>query len=104
MTAHPKPAWSTPYPITIALQNAKGFPGLPDLVSEFKPEEIFNCDKTGLFYRALPDKTLERKKQDVKGGKLSKEKLTVLLACSSEEEKLKPLVIALYSPTRLWLL
>ena len=66
---------------------------LPDLISPFKPEDVFNCDETGLFYRALPDKTLERKRQDVKGGKLCKERLTVLLACSSVGEKLKPLII-----------
>ena len=36
---------------------------LPGLISQFKPEDVFNCDETGLFYQALPDKTLERKKQ-----------------------------------------
>ena len=66
---------------------------LPDFISHFKPEDVFNCDETGLFYRALPDKTLERNRQDVKGGKLCKERLTVLLACSSVGEKLKPLII-----------
>ena len=34
---------------------------LPDLISQFKPEDVFNCDETGLFYRALPDKTLEER-------------------------------------------
>lgn len=41
----------------------------------------------------MPDKTLAQKKTNVKGGKHSKERLTVLLACSATGEKLKPLVI-----------
>ena len=29
----------------------------PQLLKEFTAENIFNCDKTGLFYRCLPDRT-----------------------------------------------
>ena len=60
---------------------------LPGIMSGFHPDDIFNCDETGLFFRALPDRT-----QNVKGGKQSKERFTVLL-CSATGEKLKPLVI-----------
>ena len=63
------------------------------ITSGYEPDDIFNCDETGLFYRALPDKTLAQKKQAVKGGKCSKDRLTVLLCCSCTGEKLKPLVI-----------
>jgi len=41
----------------------------------------------------LPDKTLAPKGEACKGGKLAKERITVMLACSSTGEKLKPLVI-----------
>jgi hypothetical protein len=60
----------------------------------YKPEDVFNADKTGLFFRTLPDKTLGVKGEACKGGKLAKERVTVLLACSSTGEKLKPLVIS----------
>jgi hypothetical protein len=52
-----------------------GFLALPD----YKPQDIFNCDETGLFFRALPDKTLAQKKSACKGGKIAKERLIVLL-------------------------
>ena len=66
---------------------------LPDITKDYSPNDIFNCDETGLFYRALPDKTLAVKDQSCKGGKNAKERLTVMFACSSTGEKLKPLVI-----------
>ena len=36
-----------------------------------------------------------KKKQDVKGSKLTKDRITVLLSCSAAREKLKPLVIGI---------
>ncbi len=52
--------------------------------------DIFNADETGLFYRDL---SMTIKGETVKGGKKSKERITALLACSAEGEKLVPLVI-----------
>ncbi|KRZ77399.1 Tigger transposable element-derived protein 4 [Trichinella papuae] len=47
-----------------------------------------------MFYRILPDKTLTFKGENCSGGKLSKEKLTVLLCCNETgTEMLRPLVI-----------
>lgn len=66
---------------------------LPDIVKNYATTEIFNADETGLFYRALPDKTLSKKGDECKGGKLAKERITVMLCCSASGEKLKPLVI-----------
>lgn len=34
---------------------------LPELLSSFAPEDIFNVDETGLFYKLKPDKTLDFK-------------------------------------------
>ena len=64
------------------------------IIHEFDANDIFNADETGLFYRALPDRSLVLKKEECKGGKKSKERLTILL-CSNwtGTEKLKPLVI-----------
>ena len=57
-------------------------------------KDIFNTDKTGLYYRALPNRSLVIKGDPQKGIKISKERMTALLACSAAGEKLTPLVIS----------
>ena len=66
---------------------------LPALLKQFKAEDIFNADETGLFYRCLPDRTHVFKNDKCAGGKLSKERLTVLVTASMAGEKLPLLVI-----------
>ena len=66
---------------------------LPALLKQFKAEEIFNTDETGLFYRCLSDRTHVMKNEKCAGGKLSKDRLTVLVTASMAGEKLPPLVI-----------
>ena len=39
------------------------------LLTGYKPEDVWNTDETGCFYRALPDKTLSDKKKECRGGK-----------------------------------
>ncbi|XP_039755819.1 tigger transposable element-derived protein 4-like [Pararge aegeria] len=57
-------------------------------------EDIFNADETGLFFKLTPDKTLKFKGEKCVGGKLSKERITVLVAANmSGTEKRKLLVI-----------
>jgi len=66
---------------------------ISEIVTGYEPQNIFNADETGLFYRALPDKTFSYKGKSCSGGKIAKERLTVLLCVSMSGEKLKPLVI-----------
>lgn len=66
---------------------------LPNLLSAYLPENVFNADETGLLFRALPDKTLCLKNETCSGGKVAKERLTILLCASMTGEKLMPLVI-----------
>jgi hypothetical protein len=66
---------------------------LPDVLASYEPRNIFNCDETALFFRALPDRLLVRRGGSCKGGKQSKERFTVLLCAGSTGEKLRPLVI-----------
>jgi len=66
---------------------------IASLIEGYDRKDIFNADETGLFYRALPDKTLCYKGEKCSGGKIAKERLTVLLCSSLEGAKLKPLVI-----------
>ena len=66
---------------------------LPQLLGRFSPEDVYNLDETGLFYKLKPDKTLEFKGHKCSGGKKSKERLTVLVGASMVGEKLPLLVI-----------
>ncbi|XP_045461753.1 tigger transposable element-derived protein 4-like [Harmonia axyridis] len=54
----------------------------PNLRRQFSNEEIFNADETGFFYKLLPDRTLKFKGENCCGGKLSKERLTVMVAAN----------------------
>ena len=53
---------------------------LPALLKQFKAEDIFNADETGLFYRCLIG--LVFKNDKCASGKLSKERLTLLVTAS----------------------
>lgn len=66
---------------------------LPDLCKDYSAENIFNMDKTGLFFRDTSRKTFHFKGDDCSGGKRSKERITVALCASLTGEKLKPVVI-----------
>lgn len=73
---------------------------LPLLLQEFSPEDIFNCDEAGLFYKCLPDRTHVFKGEKCSGGKMSKERVTVLVAASMAGEKLPLIVIGRFAKPR----
>ena len=52
-----------------------------------------HADETSLFYRALPTRSMAVNGVKTSGGKKSKDRITVLLACSAIGEKLIPFVI-----------
>ena len=60
---------------------------------EFQNKDIFNADETGLFWKMTPDRTLSFRGDLCKGGKRSKERVTVLVAASALGEKFPLLVI-----------
>ena len=62
------------------------------LLEGYKPEDVYNCDETGLFFRALPNKTFAQKGDRCVGGKMSKERLTVLV-CGNMRGDLEKLVV-----------
>ncbi|CAG8442580.1 3732_t:CDS:2, partial [Gigaspora rosea] len=65
---------------------------LRQLLSQYEPENIYNANEPGLFYRMLPNQTLAQ--QAVSGKKRNKSRLTVLLATNATgSHKLRPLVI-----------
>ena len=69
---------------------------LAHIHSMYKPEDIFNADEFGLFYRMQPNTTQTFRatpKSALALGKKSKERLTVLIGASATGEKLSLSVI-----------
>ena len=65
----------------------------PNLVEGYAPEQIFNCDETGLYYKMLSGRTLATVHNKASGGKKAKEKVTVS-ACSNVTDSIKlPLLL-----------
>lgn len=42
---------------------------LPVILAGYSPQDILNTDKTGKFYRALPNKSLSEAAKQCRGGK-----------------------------------
>ncbi|GBM26480.1 Tigger transposable element-derived protein 4, partial [Araneus ventricosus] len=59
----------------------------------YDDRDIFNTNETDLFYRVLPDKTLFLKGEKCSGGKISNERLTLLLCCNMLGDFEIPVVI-----------
>ena len=66
---------------------------LPEIVQGYSKDNIWNMDETGLFFRALPDRGFAQKSQSCKGGKKSKQRVTVALFVSASGHKEKPVFI-----------
>ena len=73
---------------------------LQKLKDECRDENIPNASETALFYRLLPERTIEISHVAVVGKKFSKDWVTLLLCCSATGEKLAPLVIGKYESSR----
>ena len=73
---------------------------LGSIIFGYAMQDIWNMDETGWFYRALPDKSLSEKAKKCKGGKKSKERLTVAFFVSATGERRKPVVIGKYANPR----
>lgn len=66
---------------------------LKTLCNGYDEKDIYNCDETALFYRALPNRSLVFKIEDSRGTKLIKDRLSILLCVNGDGEVLPPLVI-----------
>ena len=67
---------------------------------EYRDENILNANETALFYRLLPERTIERNHAAAVGKKFLKHRITLLLCCSVTAEQLPPLVIGKYENPR----
>ncbi|XP_046395541.1 tigger transposable element-derived protein 4-like [Ischnura elegans] len=64
------------------------------IIESFAPRDRYNMDETGLFWKALPDRTMHHKGKKCHGAQRSKERLTVVLTTNQDgSDKLKPVVI-----------
>ena len=66
---------------------------LPTILLKYELKDIYNADEFGLFYQALPDKSLHYKGKRCSGGKHIMVRLTGLAAGNATEEKLSLFVI-----------
>lgn len=66
---------------------------LQGLLQQFKPDDIFNADETGLYYKMLRNKTVAVRGGSYRGGKLGKERLTVLVGSKMTNTEKLPLLI-----------
>lgn len=74
---------------------------LPEILKDYHPNDIYNADETGIFFKCLPDKTLALKGEVCSGGKKAKDRLTALVATNmSGTDKLPLLVIGKVSKPR----
>ena len=73
---------------------------LPTILSKHELKDIYNADEFGLFYQALPDKSLHCKGERCNGGKHSKVRFTGLAAGNATGEKLPLFVIGKYAKPR----
>jgi hypothetical protein len=63
-----------------------------ELISPYEPKSIYNADETGLFFLGITNKkSLVVKGEKCTGGKMSKERLTLLLCGNMAGEMEKPL-------------
>lgn len=71
---------------------------VPGVLRKYDPNDIFIAHETGLFYRCTPESTLPLLGERCKGGRLPKDRLTVMLVCNmTGTEKLPLLVIGRFA-------
>ena len=68
---------------------------LLELFQDNEPRNIINLDELGLFFKALPEKGLMEKEKKTKGGKKSKQRMTVMFIVASDGS-------FVFEPTAIW--
>ena len=61
---------------------------LPNILSGYFPENIFNKDEIGQFFRALPNRSLAEVSKQCTGGKKSKERVTCTFFVGGREKSI----------------
>jgi len=66
---------------------------LPTILEGFSPDDVFNMDETGMFYKLLPDRTLCFRDEKCHGGKRAKDCLTAAVCCNMTGTEKFPLFV-----------
>jgi hypothetical protein len=66
---------------------------LPEILKKYEPHNVFNADESGLFFRALPNKTFNLRGQKCTGGKQSKVRLTIMTCANEDGSQRLPLLV-----------
>lgn len=66
---------------------------LPSHLSEYYPKDMFNTDECGLFFSLLLNKTYAFQDESCHGGKMSKDRITVLVHADMDGSKNMPLLV-----------
>ena len=66
---------------------------LPEILHGYAKEDVWNMDETGVFWQALPDRGFGSKGRQCKGGKKSKQRVTIAFFVSAAGKKEKPIFI-----------
>ena len=71
------------------------------LLQRYDPSDVYNADKTGVYWLLLPDKTHDVSGETCSGGKKSKERITLLVCANmTGTEKLPLLAIVKFKYPR----
>ena len=66
---------------------------LPSLLKDYRPDCVYNCDETALYYRATPEGTFCFPGDKAVGGKVAKERLTIMCCANSDGTHKLPLFV-----------
>lgn len=66
---------------------------LPAILAQFKPDDVFNDDETGLFWKLLPKATCDFKGRKCSGGKANKQRVTVVIGANMSGTEKLPLIV-----------
>ncbi|XP_052699761.1 tigger transposable element-derived protein 4-like [Crassostrea angulata] len=66
---------------------------LPNILQAYTPDNIYNADETGIFYKMLPDKTMEFKDVNCHVGKKNKERITAMVCANMSGTDKVPLLV-----------
>ena len=67
--------------------------GMQEILEEYAPEDIFNADEFGLYFRGFPDKGYILKGSELPGGKKAKERITAMPCANMTGTEKRPLMI-----------
>ena len=67
--------------------------GMAKIIADYSPDDVYNADETGSFYRASSEHTYVFKNETVRRCKVSKDRVTVLCCANMQGKKQRLLVI-----------